>query len=349
MVVDIQAQGQILSHGTAFFVSPTGAAITCVHVLDALVPGAKVGLLDKAGKVHSFAVVRIDRELDLALLISDAAPRFFALSANVLPNAGQGVFFAGFPVDAPERVGLPPTSIKHASVSSVDQHRSPLTGRVFQTIKVDQIVNPGHSGGPLFTDSDYVLIGVMRATLDITTVVGGDGGQTIAAPAGYGFAVPLLYLRTFLGELPGAIVTAEQPTRIDGLAGWYRFRLRQELRDHRDAAARNEELFRSNDALAAKGQESIDPPARPNSATWREVWNDPRSEALLGAGTIDALRPYYTGIERYRDLIEARETIRLNQWALTNRASLLNTHDKELLRRSIDLGAQAARLADQLK
>lgn len=61
------------------------------------------------------------------------------------------------------------------------------------------------------------------------------------------------------------------------------------------------------------------------------VREDPRAETVLGKERMAALRSYYFEVGRHQDLLEARESVRLGQWALSSRSSLLKDHDKALL------------------
>jgi S1-C subfamily serine protease len=161
-------------HGSAFYVSGQGHLLTCFHVLDRMPRENAPRLLLPDGREQRFEVVDVDRETDLALLLSDPPERFLLLADALLPDVGQRALFGDPPFTRCTVVGVG-------------------TRRAMRNVKVDRFADPGDSGGPLLAETTLAVIGVMRANLESAT-----GGVTGRDRRGNGVAVPLLYVRPFL-------------------------------------------------------------------------------------------------------------------------------------------------------
>jgi S1-C subfamily serine protease len=166
--------GRRTRHGSAFYVSEDGHLLTCFHVLDRMPRENAPRLRRPDGREKSFEVVDVDRETDLALLLSDPPERFLLLAEDLLPGVGERALF-----------GEPP--FRRCRVVAVGTRRS------IRNVKVDRFADPGDSGGPLLAERTLAVIGVMRANLESAT-----GGVTGRDRRGNGVAVPVLYLRPFL-------------------------------------------------------------------------------------------------------------------------------------------------------
>jgi S1-C subfamily serine protease len=180
-------------HGSAFYLSGQGHLLTCFHVLDRMPREDAPRLLLPDGRERRFEVLAVDRETDLALLLSDPPERFLALAGGTLPDVGAPALFAGVAARAGDDTGARTVSFKRCIVAALGTRRAPATGRDIVNIKLDQIADPGHSGGPVLAEGTLGVIGVVRANLERTT-----GGVAGVSPTGYGLAVPLLYVRPFL-------------------------------------------------------------------------------------------------------------------------------------------------------
>ncbi|HEV8620193.1 MAG TPA: hypothetical protein VGQ79_04130 [Nitrospiraceae bacterium] len=210
-----------------------------------------------------------------------------------------------------------------------------------QVIKLDQASNPGHSGGPVFSDESFAVIGVMRGTLTGPSPMPPNSG--VMQYQGYALVTPISYARPFVSDLQNLVVLSEPPETGTALR-WYKARLRQELLDHLDIAHANKELFKDNIEFIEKGAgEALMPPGRYRRETWNVIRDDPRAETILGKGLMGSFRSYYFELGRHQDLMEAREAIRLGQWALSNRRALLKDHDNALLKQvdSVEKAAMA--------
>ena len=95
-------------------------------------------------------------------------------------------------------------------------------------------------------------------------------------------------------------------------------------------------------------REYLTPPARYRREAWSIVRDDPRAETVLGKDLMAALRAYYFEVSRHQDLLEAREAVRLGQWALSSRSSLLKDHDQALLKQTHSVEAAAMTLLGKL-
>jgi hypothetical protein len=193
-----RGEGTRTARGSAFYVGADGHLLTCAHVLDQMPNDEAPRLRLRGGAERSFEVVRVDRELDLALLFSDPPERFLALGDRFRPEVGQAVLLAGFAARGDAQGGEGPR-FKRAQVAGLERRwaagvRRTVRGRrKVLTIKVDQLADRGQSGGPLLASGTFVVLGVLRANLESAT--GGLGG---GARRGHGAAVPLLYVRPFV-------------------------------------------------------------------------------------------------------------------------------------------------------
>jgi S1-C subfamily serine protease len=209
-VVSIRTQGggARTRHGSAFYVSAQGHLLTCFHVLDRMPREDAPRLLLPDGREKRFEVLDVDREADLALLRSDPPERFLTLGDALLPDVGEPAVFGGTP-------------LRRCTVVAVGKRRAVVN------IKVDRFADPGHSGGPLLAEETLAVIGVMRANLESAT--GGLGGSE---RRGYGLAVPLLYVKPFVGRnlnLPAPARVSEDDKQEEevcarhGWPGWRSF------------------------------------------------------------------------------------------------------------------------------
>lgn len=208
-VVSIPAatDGPRTRHGLAFYVTAEGHLLTCFHVLDHLPREDAPRLRLDDGRELRFTVVDVDREADLALLQTGPPSKLLALAEGLVPDAGEKALF-----------GAPP--LRRCTVVAVARRRSPGAGRAMLNVKLDQIADPGWSGGPLVDERTLEVIGVMRANLQ--TASGGADG----VPRGFGLAVPLACVKPFLQRnlnLPAAGRVSEDDKQEAGVCarhGW---------------------------------------------------------------------------------------------------------------------------------
>lgn len=195
-----RGDGMVVARGSAFFVDADGHLLTCAHVLAHMPKEEAPRLRLRDGREWPFEVVRVDEELDLALLLSRPPRRFLALAEASLPQVGDVALLAGFAA----RVGEPSAGprLQHAVVVALERRwasgarRTIGSRRRVVTIKIDAVADPGQSGGPLLAVGSLRVVGVLRANLERAT--GGLGG---VPAAGYGAAVPVMYVGPFIADL----------------------------------------------------------------------------------------------------------------------------------------------------
>jgi trypsin-like peptidase len=182
--------------GSAFFVD-SRHLLTCAHVVDHL-PGDEARRLRfQDGEERWFEVLEVDREIDVALLVSAPVPFFIALGEAELPAPGEPVLLGGYPVHAEEGAAGP--RLKPAHVSGVEKRRisgarrAVTTRRTIVNLKVDEIADAGQSGGPLLAEGSLLAVGIVRANMERET-----GGLDRGTPEGHAVAVPLLYVLPFI-------------------------------------------------------------------------------------------------------------------------------------------------------
>jgi S1-C subfamily serine protease len=190
-------EGITVPRGSAFYVDPYGHLVTCAHVLDHMPKDEAPRLRLRDGRQRQFSVVTVDRETDLALLLSDPPAHFLALSEATMPSIGQAVLLGGFaarPLDLETALRLTPgTVVSRASRWATGVRRTVGSRRRIVTVKIDPIADAGQSGGPVLAEGTFEAIGVLRSNLESAT-----GGLEGAPRQGYSAAIPLLYVKPLL-------------------------------------------------------------------------------------------------------------------------------------------------------
>jgi len=190
-------EGTTVARGSAFYVDPYGHLLTCAHVLDHMPKEEAPRLRLRDGRERRFSVVTVDRETDLALLLSDPPAHFLALAEATMPSIGQAVLLGGFasrPTDLDTALRLTPgTVVSRESRWATGVRRTVSSRRRIITVKLDPTADAGQSGGPVLAEGTFEAIGVLRANLESAT--GGLGGTP---RKGYSAAVPLLYVKPLL-------------------------------------------------------------------------------------------------------------------------------------------------------
>jgi hypothetical protein len=198
--------------GSGFCVHPSGWFVTNEHVMQrGGPPNQPTKLVLDAGlptqQVLTAKVVRLDKQLDLALLKVEAAKPFPALTLGSDKELGElaELIALGFPFGtALGRPGeFPAISVNVGSVTSLRRDRE---GKLHR-IQMDAALNPGNSGGPVL-DRGGKVVGV---------VVSGVRG------AGINMAIPVSHLERFLARpevtfTPPAVRPANQYEPLDFVA-----------------------------------------------------------------------------------------------------------------------------------
>lgn len=169
--------------GTGVVLDKAGNIVTNYHVVD----GARqITVTFRDGTVVPGAVVKSDESQDLAVVkvtVSEKtlSPAKFADSSHV--RAGDPVFAIGNPF------GLNNT-VTAGIVSGLDRSSPAGTGGLKGMIQTDAAVNPGNSGGPLFSAAGEVI--------GINTSIENPSGATVFV--GVGFAIASNTVRSFAAE-----------------------------------------------------------------------------------------------------------------------------------------------------
>lgn len=153
--------GNVKSTGTGFFVTQNGVIVTNYHVVES---GKSITIETKVNgqeKEYRAKVLHTDKQNDIAILKIDdnnfkEIPEIkFSLKANTVVNVGNPVFTLGFPY-ALNGMGK--------EVKFADGRISSKTGynQDISSYQTTLPVQPGNSGGPLFSESG-VLIGILNA------------------------------------------------------------------------------------------------------------------------------------------------------------------------------------------
>jgi TPR repeat protein len=176
---------ELVATGSAFYVTPTGEALTNNHVIEAC---KQVRARSNDGTASNAQIVATDQHNDLALLTVDvqASP-----AARIRPDEGA---LLG---DAIVAIGFPLQGLLASSVNVTTGNISATAGmhddpRFFQ---VTAPIQPGNSGGPLL-DLSGNLSGIIVAKLDAQRVLEVTGD----IPQNVNFAIKASIVRRFLRE-----------------------------------------------------------------------------------------------------------------------------------------------------
>lgn len=142
------------STGSGFFVSEQGHFVTNHHVIDG---ATEFSIRTPDGRIHRARVIKADPGTDLALLKVDVGQfKPLNITTSVGIRRGETVYTLGFPQIQIQ--GLEP-KLTEGSISS-------LSGMADdpKTFQISNPIQPGNSGGPLFTE-DGQIVGVVVSTL----------------------------------------------------------------------------------------------------------------------------------------------------------------------------------------
>ncbi len=144
----------IAGTGTGFFITDEGHILTNNHVVSG---AGAVAVVVEGQEPRIAEIVGLDEETDLALLKVDGPAVPVTFGSTELARLGQTVFAIGFP--SPQIQG-----VSHKVTMGII---SSLTGLMddAKSYQIDVAVQPGNSGGPLFSATGEV-IGVVFARVD---------------------------------------------------------------------------------------------------------------------------------------------------------------------------------------
>jgi len=142
------------STGSGFFVSEQGHFVTNHHVIDG---ATEFSIRTPDGRIHRARIIKADPGTDLALLKVDVGQfRPLSITTSVGIRRGESVYTLGFPQIQIQ--GLEP-KLTEGSISSLSGMSDDP-----KTFQISNPIQPGNSGGPLFT-VDGQIVGVVVSTL----------------------------------------------------------------------------------------------------------------------------------------------------------------------------------------
>ncbi|MEZ4404448.1 MAG: serine protease [Kofleriaceae bacterium] len=173
----------LAGHGSCFFVSESGIAVTSHHVV---ADAVSIQVLDSRGVTYPATVMRDLEDVDLAVLdVPGAVPAHgLAVSPAAALTLGQPVFTIGF--SSPATVGFDP-AFAEGPVTGLSGLGQPW---LFQ---LSVPVQPGNSGGPVVDEHGFA-VGVIVAKLRLDKVLEATG----TVPENVNFAVKDTELRRAL-------------------------------------------------------------------------------------------------------------------------------------------------------
>jgi hypothetical protein len=172
--------------GTGFIISNDGYIVTSFHVVD---KSSKIYAKAKDGKSYQAVLVRSDPNNDIAVIKiigNGFKPVSILSSAGIL--RGEKVYTMGFPQ----------TVIQGTEPKLTDGIVSSLTGIKDEpsSFQITNPIQPGNSGGPLFTEDGFV-IGIINSTLSPTATLKITG----SLPQNVNFATKSNYLIELLNTV----------------------------------------------------------------------------------------------------------------------------------------------------
>jgi len=172
--------------GTGFIVSTDGYIATNHHVIDG---ATSIQVRLKGGKVLPAKLIRVDKKNDLAIIkISGEAYRSLPIQSSSNIKRGEKVYAIGFPQT--EYQGIEP-KLTDGLISSLSGIADEPT-----TFQISNPIQPGNSGGPLFTENGRV-VGVVVASLSTLALVRATG----SLPQNINYAVKSNYLIELLNTI----------------------------------------------------------------------------------------------------------------------------------------------------
>jgi hypothetical protein len=186
--------------GTGFFVSADGYIVTNNHVIN---NAKKILVTTSYGASHEAQVVKRDVNNDLVILkISGKNYPFINISSSSEVQRGEKVYTLGFP-----QIG-----IQGSAPKLTDGVISSLSGLGDEptTFQITNPIQPGNSGGPLFTE-DGDVIGVIVSTLDALAVAKATGNL----PQNVNYAIKSNYLIELLRTIqPDKFTNPKKPKGV---------------------------------------------------------------------------------------------------------------------------------------
>ncbi len=150
-------ENNILSSGTAFFIDLNGHLLTNNHVVE----GCSLSKISYKNYNYDAKLVATDKNLDLALLKTEAEPKSFFSFAKDDAKKLNKVYVAGYPLGKGLSDDLKISSGIVSSLKGFDDNSN--------EIQIDAPINPGNSGGPIINENgSLVAIAVSGLAKDQT-------------------------------------------------------------------------------------------------------------------------------------------------------------------------------------
>lgn len=186
--------------GSGFVVSADGYVVTNNHVI----AGSKlIKVRLPGGGSYEAKVVRKDPSNDLVVLKIDAKNlSFLTIENSTEIKRGEKVYAIGYPQS--EIQGNEP-KLTDGMISSLSGIRDEPT-----SFQISNPIQPGNSGGPLFTEEGKV-IGVVVATLDAIAVA----KKTGSIPQNVNYAIKSIYLSELLRTIDENIFAPQKKKMFD--------------------------------------------------------------------------------------------------------------------------------------
>jgi hypothetical protein len=184
------------SSGTGFFVSRDGYIATNYHVIsDAKAIKVKV----KSGEIFDASLIRVDKSNDLAILkIRGSGYKPVNLQPSTNIKRGEQVYAIGFPQINIQGVEPKITDGLISSLSGISDEPT--------SYQISNPIQPGNSGGPLFTQDGFV-IGIVVSTINALAVTKATG----SIPQNINFAIKSNYLIELLNSIDSNKFKPQQP------------------------------------------------------------------------------------------------------------------------------------------
>lgn len=185
---DKDASSDIVNGASGVIVDPSGLVVTAAHI--ALDPKLDAVVITTDGKHHKAAILRVDRDRELALIRIAPFPglRAAPLADSDKLAVGDPVFAIGTPANKPGIVSLGQV------VETKRTTRLEYNGFGFDNaVKLRIEVEPGNSGGPVY-DRQGKLIGIIA-----TFVMGTTDKAKNYHPSYLAYAVPSNAIRAYVG------------------------------------------------------------------------------------------------------------------------------------------------------
>lgn len=158
-----KASESLLSTGSGTFISLNGNVLTAEHVVR---DARKIELIARDGVRYDAKVIASSRNLDLAILSTEAKPRAFVPLRLTKPIPGTKIFTVGYPV--PGVLGQEP-KVSDGIINAASGLRDETS-----FIQISIPIQPGNSGGPVITEGNE-LVGVVTSTAAITPFLSRTG------------------------------------------------------------------------------------------------------------------------------------------------------------------------------